>query len=716
MKHKLFLILTFVLVLCALFTACSSICPHVYDNGKCKLCGAYDPDYEDLDEEPFEKPLETFTVTFDSNGGSEVSKQKVASGSKVSRPEDPTKEGYTFEGWYLGDEKWSFVGYVVTEDITLVAKYTENASDEDNDPTPDPEPDPTPDPEPDYTGTYPWENTNLIFQLTKNSNYQELPSTCGRYLAGDLEGVNDFSTIDRWVQDRNDNAIKETNVTVTYQYYPEGAANAWGMSIDIMDSEIRAKEPSRPDIYCNFVYDMVAVSLKGSFANLLSTTMPGTNSISAGKNYFDFAQDPNLQDTGDGYMLSYMRSLTLSKSKLYCLASDYFIDVVRGFMVVPVNIGLIETLGTSGEYDYSTGKGNFLADRVDTYDTYGNPITNYTIEDFYQLIYDLEWNYENLANFSAAIFAEADGSSTDQDLQDRVGFALGTTSGLGAAGMLYTTSVTVIDRYYDPDKNDYYYVYPNTVQMGEGENASFGSNGPYEDLTTFANNLSALFASDGVIAVSSNDTFGYGATDLQAIRARFASGNVLFGGIVCVGSLEYDEYREMNSLSGSGYAIAPVPLYRSSYVDEWSGEAMYDHYMTQIHSVARIGAISGTTEKFAQCSAYLNYQSKNSTDILNEYYNYKLKYDIVGTSVSGNMEILSYIRKNVRNGFDMTFENAIAQFYSPTVGTDSLAWHTMFKNNSYQLDNMEVYYQVYAPYKAAMLYALETIIYPTLPD
>ena len=42
----------------------------------------------------------TFTVTFDSNGGSEVPSQKVEAGGTVTMPDAPTKDGYVFAGWF----------------------------------------------------------------------------------------------------------------------------------------------------------------------------------------------------------------------------------------------------------------------------------------------------------------------------------------------------------------------------------------------------------------------------------------------------------------------------------------------------------------------------------------------------------------------------------------------------------------------------------------
>ncbi len=69
---------------------------------------------------------EKFVVTFDSNGGSPVDSQQVVAGQKAIQPDDPTRDGHFFEGWYAGrnnDEKWVFSGYAVTENITLVAKW-----------------------------------------------------------------------------------------------------------------------------------------------------------------------------------------------------------------------------------------------------------------------------------------------------------------------------------------------------------------------------------------------------------------------------------------------------------------------------------------------------------------------------------------------------------------------------------------------------------------
>jgi large repetitive protein len=46
-------------------------------------------------------PASTFVVSFESNGGSTVASINVTEGNLVTEPTDPTRAGFTFEGWYV---------------------------------------------------------------------------------------------------------------------------------------------------------------------------------------------------------------------------------------------------------------------------------------------------------------------------------------------------------------------------------------------------------------------------------------------------------------------------------------------------------------------------------------------------------------------------------------------------------------------------------------
>ena len=59
-------------------------------------------------------------VTFSNEGALKI--VKIEKDTCITKPVDPTKEGYTFLGWYNGDELFDF-NQKVTSDIQLVAKW-----------------------------------------------------------------------------------------------------------------------------------------------------------------------------------------------------------------------------------------------------------------------------------------------------------------------------------------------------------------------------------------------------------------------------------------------------------------------------------------------------------------------------------------------------------------------------------------------------------------
>ena len=74
-------------------------------------------------------PKKEFTITFDTQGGSEVKPITIAEGSTITLPNNPTKEGYVFAGWYLSNalvEEFN-ITKTITGDITLYAKWIEDS-------------------------------------------------------------------------------------------------------------------------------------------------------------------------------------------------------------------------------------------------------------------------------------------------------------------------------------------------------------------------------------------------------------------------------------------------------------------------------------------------------------------------------------------------------------------------------------------------------------
>ncbi|MDD3123315.1 MAG: InlB B-repeat-containing protein [Candidatus Izemoplasmatales bacterium] len=73
-----------------------------------------------------------FTISFNSNGGSECAPVTVSENGTFQLPTNPTKEGYEFGGWFLDNETFlqAFSGKSsVKSDVTVYAKWTEKTID-----------------------------------------------------------------------------------------------------------------------------------------------------------------------------------------------------------------------------------------------------------------------------------------------------------------------------------------------------------------------------------------------------------------------------------------------------------------------------------------------------------------------------------------------------------------------------------------------------------
>ena len=71
------------------------------------------------------KTGQSYTITFETNGGSKIDPKMVDEGIILEKPQDPTKAGYTFAGWYTDaalTNAYDFASAVVG-DMTLYAKW-----------------------------------------------------------------------------------------------------------------------------------------------------------------------------------------------------------------------------------------------------------------------------------------------------------------------------------------------------------------------------------------------------------------------------------------------------------------------------------------------------------------------------------------------------------------------------------------------------------------
>ena len=103
-KHLLILVAIMVIICVAMLAGCDM------------FKGSQDPN----DDEKI-----TFTVTFDTQGGSPIDPITIGEGEALALPQTPTKEGYIFDGWYLDSDCVEKYGdsYAISKNITLYAKW-----------------------------------------------------------------------------------------------------------------------------------------------------------------------------------------------------------------------------------------------------------------------------------------------------------------------------------------------------------------------------------------------------------------------------------------------------------------------------------------------------------------------------------------------------------------------------------------------------------------
>lgn len=72
--------------------------------------------------------VNSYTVSFDSQGGSDISDQSVEYGGTATEPADPTKDGSSFAGWYTDtnyNTAWDFSSVTISAATTIYAKWSD---------------------------------------------------------------------------------------------------------------------------------------------------------------------------------------------------------------------------------------------------------------------------------------------------------------------------------------------------------------------------------------------------------------------------------------------------------------------------------------------------------------------------------------------------------------------------------------------------------------
>ena len=514
---------------------------------------------------------------------------------------------------------------------------------------------------PDRTTTYKWTTPQtFVFQMNLATSSQELGDSSQRYMAG----VTDEATaVDKSVIARNAAAINTTKVTPQYRYIADGSTEyGWGKYCHKMTTIVGTHVVDEsPDAFCGFIWDMTFTANLGNLTNLY-THSRGEGAWD-GENYFSFTKDDyNIEMTGDeGYNMGLMRATSpVPDTHLYVYASNYNVDVLRAMYCIPVSLELVSSI----DIEKSTG------DRDNDGD--------FDVDDFFKMILGGQFTYENMAILAGAVYDNTSGSTT-ATLNDTLGFAMSVTMGLSQAGFAYSQPFQYITDG-GTDANGL------PVYLVDSENSELFA--MYESAET-------LFTSSGIGRFTQNQEksqVGVSGAGM-GIRTRFSQDKILFGGVICVGALDYDAYQNMDN----GFGIAPLPTYISTGNDS-------SVYVTAVHNLARVVTISKASTKFVQCSAYFDYQARNSTTVMNQYYR-TLQYNTVGGRAY-NIEVLNALRNNItENNRDQYLSIVVMYDYSSaytSVATRTQVlnnkWPDMYKDATFSAaDAKEKHKEIFAP-------------------
>jgi len=489
---------------------------------------------------------------------------------------------------------------------------------------------------------YPWMTegtTELTMSIGDNSNGQALESGGMAYVSG--EWTKDKATAGHTVSavdsailsqiiDRNTASEEATGVHLTYSYMNLNNDD-WGSVKPEIVRQYSAD--GTPDIYYNFIYDMVGASIDGMFANVLGNEYLAPF-------YQTFEADPNSKETAYGYNWEYMNDLTFSTKAMYLIASDYSFDISRAYFVMPVNLALLATVkDVTGDVDGD-----------------GTPGTE---EDFFTLVNDGEWTWAKIAEYTEAI-KKPDSQSGGYALtgDSIAGFAMSSSSGLTTTAVVYASEIEIVRRTIGDDGEYQYYYAPTTPE-------------------SLINVFSVM---DQVVVGPSQSAGGVVIYNGQVTAAQeaFVNNRILIDSSCVLGAIEKTTYQQMwdTDKGGMGFAVAPVAKINADQAD----------YRTLVHNIGKVFGISSKCKAVDEACAFINYQTINSSEILEEYYTWSVGYGQAVTDA--NVEILLSMGDRLRYGVDKVVDDALGLQYGkiniidPTADGEkqtvfgNFRWHT----------------------------------------
>ncbi len=372
------------------------------------------------------------------------------------------------------------------------------------------------------------------------------------------------------VYERNQNVENAVNILPNYVY----TNIDYSKVAEDISKHVMMPSKETPDLYIDQIYGMVRAQMAGHLMNVLTTEE---------KNHFDFG---SKTENVNGWYNSYMNGFNFaSDEKMYMLAGDYFMDVIRMLNLTAVNLTDFEAYFLKGDAE--------------------RPELGMGKDYLYNTVEQGLWTVDKMIEWSTVAYKDTNNNSK-KDKDDRLGMLVYGENSPSSMGLLPANGVSL----YQVSKDGTKY----TVGASQTAVASIGA-------------WQKAFSSRGVHAMFSAEAPAY--TDLIS---TFVDGNVLFATGFQLFQLETSEMKSMEEQK----CFVPYPKLSAS-----------EEYYVFTHDNARVGGILKTTSKFEAVSAWVQASSVSSAKILDEYYNVALKYKN-GVDY-GSTKMLDIVYENIKN-------------------------------------------------------------------
>ena len=387
------------------------------------------------------------------------------------------------------------------------------------------------------------------------------------------------------------NSKAEADLGMKVEYLEINAGGGYNEVQADIKTRVLGSSTDSPDIYNNDMRAFTYAMVEGYLMNVANPTDKSGNELTS---YFDFENDC--------WNYEFMREMTFDTRKVYVLAGDFHIDMVRMAQVLFVNKTMFNQNAQALGFQ--------------------------SVDDFYDYVDSGVWDYDMLVNMCDVIWQDDGTTKNKTDLEDsRVGFV---SNERLYFNFVPSTGVTTF--YMDKDGT------PKLVD-------------DIDEMNRMGAKLRQIWYSgytgDGIVHEGGLDCID-----------KFMQENVLIAPSM-MGELESDQLRNVEFDKG----LVPIPKYDSKRQED---------YHTMVEMYAELSAILVNAPSFTRASAYLQYINEQSDDVLNEYYNFSLKFKYNDDPAIRKMIDLVY--ETIDSPFGIWYEAVILDYVDGESTSQNLHW------------------------------------------